>query len=300
MGKSVLVIGSSCVDVIIRVERLPRTEECVHPESQHFSVGGCAYNVANILGRGGADTVFVTPVGLKGVFGPYVLGKLRTQPWCRPVELTEEENGCCYCLVEAGGERTFLSVHGAEYTFSPEWMIPYRDRRFDYTYICGLETEEKTGEALIGWLENASRGTLLYAPGPRGARVPRERTERLLRLHTILHLNRSEALQMGRAEDVTRAMRNLRKETGNTVIVTLGPDGALLLDGPDAPAHVPGVSVPRVEDTIGAGDAHAGAVLLALSRGENMLRAVEFANRVAAEAVTQAGATLTDDRVLRP
>ena len=67
-----------------------------------------------------------------------------------------------------------------------------------------------------------------------------------------------------------------------------------------SPAHIPGVSVPRVEDTIGAGDAHAGAVLLALSRGEKLPGAVEFANRVAAEAVAQAGATLADDRILRP
>lgn len=51
MDKNVLVIGSTCVDVIIRVDHLPRTEENLHPESQRFAIGGCAYNVANILGR---------------------------------------------------------------------------------------------------------------------------------------------------------------------------------------------------------------------------------------------------------
>ena len=54
MDKNVLVIGSTCVDVIIRVDHLPRTEENLHPESQRFAIGGCAYNVANILGRAGA------------------------------------------------------------------------------------------------------------------------------------------------------------------------------------------------------------------------------------------------------
>ena len=33
MDKNVLVIGSTCVDVIIRVDHLPHTEENLHPVS---------------------------------------------------------------------------------------------------------------------------------------------------------------------------------------------------------------------------------------------------------------------------
>ena len=80
--KNVLVIGSTCVDVIIRVDHLPRTEENLHPESQRFAIGGCAYNVANILGRAGADMTFVTPVGRKGVFGPFVREALERLSFC--------------------------------------------------------------------------------------------------------------------------------------------------------------------------------------------------------------------------
>ncbi len=299
MGKSVLVIGSTCVDVIIRVDHLPRTEENLHPQGQLFRVGGCAYNAANILGRGGADTVFVTPVGLKGVFGPYLLPTLQSQPWSRPVALPDAENGCCYCLVEPSGERTFLSIHGVEYTFSAAWMAPFAERRFDYTYVCGLEIEEASGEALTEWLETSGSGTLLYAPGPRGMKVPRERTERLLRLRPLLHLNEAEVREMGERDDVCQAMRNLYAKTQNAVIVTLGADGALLMTGQDAPLHVPGAAVAQVADTIGAGDAHAGAVLLALSRNQPLPDAVAFANRVAARVVAQPGATLDDDAILR-
>ena len=298
MGKSVLVIGSTCVDVIIRLDHLPRTEENMHPKGQQFRMGGCAYNVANILGRGGADTVFVTPVGMKGVFGPYLLPTLQSQPWSHPVMLENAENGCCYCLVEASGERTFLGIHGDEYSFSPSWMAPYAGRRFDYTYFCGLEIEEHSGEALTAWLEKSASGTLLYAPSPRGVRVPRERTDRLLRLHPMLHLNETEAAQMGKSADLRTAMRNLYGQTQNAVIVTTGADGALLLNGQDEPLHVPGVPVARVADTIGAGDAHAGAVLLALSRNQPLPDAVAFANRVAARVVAQEGATLADGGIL--
>lgn len=298
MGKSVLVIGSTCVDVIIRVEHLPRTEENLHPQSQQFRVGGCAYNVANILGRGGADAAFVTPVGMKGVFGPYVLPELEKQPWSHPVILADKENGCCYCLVEASGERTFLSIHGVEYTFSPDWMAPYAGRHFDYAYVCGLEAEEENGGALVSWLEQADVGTLLYAPGPRGGRVPQARTDRLLRLHPLLHLNRAEAMELGQSQELREAMRNLYEKTRNALIVTLGSDGALVQESPDSVLHVPGIPGVSVVDTIGAGDAHAGAVLLGLSRWQTLHEAAAFANRVAAQVVAQAGATLESEDVL--
>ena len=178
---SVLVIGSSCVDVIIRVEHLPRREENLHPQSQQFRLGGCACNVSQVLGKGGADMTFVTPVGLQGVFGPWVYARLQDMPWASPVCLEDAANGCCYCLVEPDGERTFLSIHGAEYTFDAAWMGAYQAQSYDFGYVCGLEVEEKTGGNLVAWLETARIGAIMYAPGPRGLRVPNALTEQLVR-----------------------------------------------------------------------------------------------------------------------
>ena len=95
MENQVLVIGSTCVDVIIRVDHLPHTEENLHPDGQQFAIGGCAYNAANILGRGGAPVTFVTPVGLQGVFGAFVRDRLQTLPFAQPVYLPDAANGCC-------------------------------------------------------------------------------------------------------------------------------------------------------------------------------------------------------------
>ena len=299
MGKRILVIGSTCIDVIIRVEHLPRREEDLHPEGQQFAVGGCAYNVANILGRSGADVRFLTPVGLRGVFGPFLKPILARQPWVWPIWLEDNENGCCYCLVEPDGERTFMSIHGAEYTFSPDWINTLPEGAFDYAYVCGLEVEEATGEKLVSWLEGTRIGTLLYAPGPRGLRVPQARTNRLLSLHPLLHLNRKEALQLGGSEDLQTAIRTLQQKTENEIVVTLGSDGALAVGRAGQAIHIPGVPAIQVKDTIGAGDAHAGALLLGLSRGLSLCDASMLANRTAAEAVQQAGATLSDEALAR-
>ena len=96
---------------------------------------------------------------------------------------------------ERSGERTFLSVHGIEYSFHAEYMDAFAGEHFDYTYICGLEVEETTGGELVAWLEAHPdiTGTVVYAPGPRGIEVDADRTERILAMHPILHLNEQEA-----------------------------------------------------------------------------------------------------------
>ena len=296
--KNILVFGSTCVDVIIRVDHLPKTEENLHPESQRFAIGGCAYNVANILGRAGADMTFVTPVGRQGVFGPFVGERLHALGFASPVDLPEAQNGCCYCFVEKSGERTFVSIHGAEYTFDPAWMAPYEGRTFDYGYVCGLEVEERTGEALVAWLENAKIGTIFYAPGPRGVRIKKELTDRLFALHPVLHVNAGEAKAMAGFDNLDDALRALHLRTGNTVIATMGADGVRCIENGQLYSVV-GEPAEHVVDTIGAGDSHAGATLLGLCRGMSLRSSLSLANRVSAAVVETDGATLSDEDFAR-
>ena len=296
--KNILVFGSTCVDVIIRVDHLPKTEENLHPESQRFAIGGCAYNVANILGRAGADMTFVTPVGRQGVFGPFVGERLHALGFASPVDLPEAQNGCCYCFVEKSGERTFVSIHGAEYTFDPAWMAPYEGKTFDYGYVCGLEVEERTGEALVAWLENAKIGTIFYAPGPRGVRIKKELTDRLFALHPVLHVNAGEAKAMAGFDNLDDALRALHLRTGNTVIATMGADGVRCIENGQLYSVV-GEPAEHVVDTIGAGDSHAGATLLGLCRGMSLRSSLSLANRVSAAVVETDGATLSDEDFAR-
>lgn len=296
--KNVLIIGSTCVDVILRVDHLPKTEENIHPQSQRFAIGGCAYNVANILGRAGADLTFVTPVGRRGVFGPFVREALEKLGFVTMIDLPDEQNGCCYCFVEKNGERTFASVHGAEYTFDPAWMAPYEGKAFDYGYVCGLEVEEHTGEKLVAWLETAKIGTLFYAPGPRGTRIRKDLTDRLYALRPVLHINEGEATAMAGTDSLEDALHTLYAKTQNTIVVTLGARGACAFDGHEM-LFVPGIPASHVADTIGAGDSHVGAVLLGLCRGLDLEQAIAFANGVSCAVVETSGATLSNEDFAR-
>ncbi|MFV0496647.1 MAG: PfkB family carbohydrate kinase [Candidatus Fimivivens sp.] len=291
--KNALIIGSTCVDVIIRLDHLPKTEEDLHPESQRFAVGGCAYNVANILQRAKVPLTFITPVGGQGVYGHYVKRQLDALAFPDYIDLPEAENGCCYCFVEKSGERTFVSHHGVEYTFDPTWMQQHSDKYFDFGYVCGLEIEEKTGDALIEYLEAAPIETLFYAPGPTGVRIPSEKNARIYALHPVLHLNESEAMALGEADSVLAAARNLTAKTQNAVIVTRGEQGVFWMNRGGAGYALSGTPQ-KVVDTIGAGDAHIATTILGLCRGLSLSAALSLANRVAAAVVATEGATLSD------
>ncbi|MCD8084692.1 MAG: PfkB family carbohydrate kinase [Clostridiales bacterium] len=283
MNKSILVIGSTCVDLIINIDHLPVTEEDIHPFSQTMALGGCAFNVANMLRQTDADFTFVSPVG-SGMYGDYVEKCLKQKGFPIHVKLPEE-NGCCYCLVEAGGERTFMSVHGVEYSFRKEWMEPFHISDYGMVYICGLEVEEPTGEILVSWLEEHPGLQIFFAPGPRVAHIDPDRMKRLFALSPILHINQTESRILSGCEEIAEAAYRIRETTGNTVIITLGPDGACCLEKTGEPYLVPGKKV-IVVDTIGAGDAHIGALLSGLQKGKSMRSAIEGANEIAAQVVS--------------
>lgn len=292
--KRLLIIGSTCVDVILRLDHLPTTGEDMHPV-QRFAMGGCAFNVAQVPKAYDVDLRFVTPIGDHGVFSDFVRAHLSNAGFRGPITVPDSENGCCYCLVERSGERTFLSVHGVEYSFHAEYMDAFAGERFDYTYICGLEVEEKTGGELVAWLEAHPdiAGTVVYAPGPRGIEVDPARTARILAMHPILHLNEQEAQALaGRAatdtDPVLSAAQELHAKTQNMVVVTRGADGVLWISA-DGSVHT-APSVPAtVVDTIGAGDSHCGAVLTGLTLGWSEDDTMRFANQVASEVVAQEG-----------
>lgn len=306
-GKT-LVLGSTVVDVIVKVPRLPATAQDVNIISQHHQLGGCAYNVAHILRLAGVPHQLCSPVGC-GMYGDFVARSLEEKRIPLFVRMDEVANGCCYCLVEPSGERTFLSHHGAEYLFRREWFTPQVLEGVASIYICGLELEETTSPALVDFLEELvlrkesslpkKQGStqdynpphIFFAPGPRITAIDASLMDRILGLSPIVHLNESEIQSFTGEVALETAMEGLFQRTRNSVVVTRGERGACCIHQ----GHIHHVNGNRavVVDTIGAGDAHIGSVIAALHQGLNFLQAVRQANAVAAAVVSIAGASLT-------
>ena len=66
-----LVIGNIYVDVIINIDKLPRTGDDILCKKQLITVGGCAYNVATILKNFDIDHDLLFPVG-KGTYSDII------------------------------------------------------------------------------------------------------------------------------------------------------------------------------------------------------------------------------------
>lgn len=311
--KPALIIGSTCVDVIINIPHLPVTQEDIHPTAQTMSIGGCSYNVAYIMRLLDAPCTHISPVGT-GMYGDYVAKCLTEAGVPISVRIPDRDNGCCYCLVEESGERTFMAWHGVEYTFQKEWMKPYRAADFGLCYICGLEIEESTGLSLIEYLEEHPELPIFFAPGPRLKHIAPEKLERVLALHPILHLNEQEAGflreylsasgQKSEGEpipstddSISMTAGTIHAVTGNSVIITLGKKGCFCKEQDCTEYLLPSIPAEHVVDTIGAGDSHAGAILSCLTKGMNLHDSIAYANQVSAAVVKVQGIGLKKEQL---
>lgn len=291
MKKQLLMIGSSCVDVVIPVERLPKTGDDLQPKKQTFTMGGTGWNACRAAMLTGVKPTFLSPVGT-GMYGQQVEEAFAAYG-IDVVARSERENGCCYCLVEADGERTFMCIRGGEYEFRKEWLDAL-DGDYSLCYTCGMEIQDTpAGENIMDWLEAHPETEVFYAPGPRGILMPKARQDRMLRMKPIVHLNEHEILALTGEDTQEAGALALHARTGNIVIVTLGGKGCLAVDREGRLLHVPGRKV-VVKDTIGAGDSHAGVMLGCLYKGMELTEAMALANAVAAEVVSREGAAIPE------
>lgn len=299
--KPVLVIGSTVADIIINIDRLPKTAEDIHLKSQTMSIGGCGHNVALMIKNLNYPVTFLTPVG-KGIYGDFAGKELKREGLSTDIIEVDENNGCCYCFVEASGERTFVVDHGAEYLYRKEWFTHLTPDDFCAIYVCGLEIEETTGDNVIDFLKTVS-APIYFAPGPRISKIEKSKMDRMLALHPIMHLNVDEIVGFTCAGAVDEAAKSLYSRTHNTIIITAGENGAYLYSRDECETadncekvatliHIPGVKDVEVVDTIGAGDGHVGALIAARSKGMSMREAVEYANTIAAKIVATQGSAL--------
>lgn len=286
-----LFIGSVTADVLLRVPALPAPGEDFNLLSQQVTLGGCAYNAFHTAALSSVDCTLFAPVG-QGVWGAWVQSALQARGVQTLIPPVPEEHGCCYCLITPDGERTFLCHRGTEYRFQPRWFEALPDA-FDSVYVCGLELEEPTGDVILDWLEAHPPRRLYFAPGPRLCHIEPRKMARIMALQPVFHLSMLEATQFTRQNDHADAAALIHRMTQADVLITMGPQGCYVHTA-DEQALIPSVPA-SVVDSVGAGDAHIGAVMAAEAEGCSLTDAVRRANRICAAVVAQAGAELSRD-----
>lgn len=292
MRDQCLVIGAAMLDIIVEIDRLPKSGEDVYAKNQNMAVGGCAYNAADILKHFRVKHTFFAPVGT-GMYADFIEKELKKSGHVSAVKTTEMDNGYCMCMVEADGERTFLTMPGIECRFRKEWFDALDGGAYHSAYVSGYELEGEGGSVILDFLEKNSDINVYYAPGPRITYISEDKRKRMTALSPVLHLNEMEALAYTGKTSVEEAAAALEAETDNTVIITLGKKGVYLREEKEGKV-IPSKEA-KVVDTIGAGDSHIGAVMAMRALGYGFESAVRTANKVSAMVVGVKGPTLSTE-----
>jgi sugar/nucleoside kinase (ribokinase family) len=273
-GRLVLV-GSAIIDIVMYVDRLPERGGDVIATGAAQQVGG-GRNVLVAAARQGMSTVYAGRVG-RGPFGTQIASTLMSDG----VELAlppvpDGDSGFCVALIEPDGERTFATSMGVEAHLSERDLTMVTILADDVVYVSGYDLVYPHGPVIADWLTRTPDARLVFDPSPLVDLINAELLGKVLRRTHWLSVNEREAEVLG---DRVRGVAG--------VVVRAGRRGcAVLQDGRSQ--RVPGFEVDPV-DTNGAGDAHVGAFVAALARGEDPVVAAGAANAAAAIAVTRRG-----------
>ncbi len=146
--KRVLIIGSAFVDMVINVQEMPRAGADVEGDYRCTTVGGCSFNVADVLYKLDLPFESYMPVG-EGRFADLVAQALTERGYPVHREAGEGDNGWCLSLADASGERTFISMFGLERRMKPDWFERFDIESFDYFYVSGYQAEGENGRVIL-------------------------------------------------------------------------------------------------------------------------------------------------------
>ena len=297
--------GEAIVDLIMRVPALPERGGDMLAQSAVIEVGG-GFNIMAAAVRQGLPVVYAGGHGT-GPWGDRVRAALAAEDirLLRPPE-PDADTGFDVALVEADGERTFVTRLGAESMRRPDAWDLVRLRPGDAVYVSGYGLVPVGSGVILGrWAASLPPEVLLFTdPGPLAADIPPDVLEPVLARCDWWSCNQREAALLTGSSDPAEASRRLMRRAARAdVIVRVGPAGCVLAlrtagAGMDHGLSLSLVAAPAVTavDTTGAGDAHSGVFLAALADGMAPAAAAGRANAAAAVAVTRPGAAVAPTR----
>jgi ribokinase len=289
MTKQIVVVGSINMDLMLRCTRLPQPGETVLGTDFRTEPGGKGANQAVAAARLGAQVALVGCVG-DDDFGARAIAGLRAEG-VGLAHLSVIEGcatGVAMVQVDEYGQNSIVLGPGANHAFTAAHVDSAARLIAEAgLLICQLETPLPAVQRAIE-IAHAAGVPVLLNPAP-AQPLPAS----MLRQIDLLVPNESEASALsgipvrGQAGAAEAATALVRAGCG-AVLVTLGPEGVVLLDG-QGRHHHPAHAVCAL-DTTGAGDTFIGALAAASVEGQDLRSAIDFAQRAAAFSVQRRGA----------
>ncbi len=293
----IVVVGSINLDISIPVGHLPAPGETVLGGDALWSPGGKGANQAVAAARLGRRVAMVGAVG-DDTAGTDLLAGLRKDliDVSGVSVLNDVPTGVATIAVDAAGENSIVVSSGANARVSAEQVLELIEAGHALGSASIVMAQFEVPVAALLAAAQRISGRLILNPAPAIDKGESDHLAELLGAADVLIPNRGElATLIGTTEatsidelvDQARIAIGTGPDAGS-VIVTLGGDGALVVDGSNV-TQIPIVEVEAV-DTTAAGDSFCGALADALVDGASVVEAARWAARCAAITVTRRGA----------
>ena len=286
MTNKILVIGSINMDLVVKVERMPKAGDTVLGTDVENFAGGKGANQAVAAAKAGGSVSMMAKLGNDSYGKELLLGLEDVGIDTGLVETEIGSSGIAFITIDAKGENMIVVSSGAnrKITIQDLGKINFSEYKFLVLQLeIPLNVVKKSLEVAKA---NNLKTILNVAP----AQIL---DDEIIKNTDFLILNEGEAALLANKdvydkETATAAAKSLIVDGASSVIVTLGADG-LIWQSPESSGSLDAHRV-NVIDTTAAGDCFCGALAVALSENKSLKQALEFANAAAALATTKKGA----------
>lgn len=284
LPKKMAVVGSSNVDIYLKVDQLPSSGRVARTSLSAQHAGGKGLNQAVGAAKLGHRVSLITAVGNDTEADMLYETLYKHSVESSGIRKNDSlPTGRAYIFVEPGGESMITILSGANDALRPADLKNSAHLFKDAAYtLISTEIPMETVEEACR-LTRSQGGKTIVKPATCGPLKPE-----LLKLIDILIPNLEELNEIcpGPADIKEKAAALLNQGTG-TVIITLGADGCLLCTSGEV-KHFPASDFPAIDNT-GAGDAFISALASYLLYGFDLEHAIQIAGYAAGFCITREG-----------
>ena len=275
---NIVVVGSSSIDLVLNTSKIPTANNTVLAESLQSFLGGKGANQAIATSRLGAQTYFISRVGMDP-FGQQVLRNLNDEAVNVAYVVEDEDEGTGPASVTASEQGNAITVvPAANYNLSPTDISEAEKYLVAADLILTqLEIPMQTVEFLFKKAEILNKKIGIYA-------APASRLSEEIIQYASFIVAKSTDLEIifgeGNREDIIKHLPNklFVRDGANSTSYFDGKEMKYFRKNPSTEAH-----------NMGLGDAFTSGFSIALLHGNSIEDCVKFGNDVALKAADYRG-----------